>query len=150
MTNSKNLGVCIDILLLFLFAPLWARGQAATETKKVDFCRVVASPTDYDRQTLSVEVILWPSEHSLSLYGAACVPKEGYNVTTQAALPEKWESSPNGKKLSEILKRHRSAKVEVVGIFESNGGPYGPDVARFRFSISQIKSASENKARKGG
>src|SRR5689334_3037507 len=102
---------------------MWPEVRAQTEPKKINFCDVVASGARYDRQTLSVEVILWPSGHSLSAYGAACVPKEGYNITTQAMLPETWDSQPNGKKLRRILRHHRPAKVVVVGTFESDGGP---------------------------
>ena len=142
--NSRILKLNLGIIVLTLLAPTWATAQVRTEPTKVNFCDVVASPTQYNGQALSVVVILWPSYHSLSLYGAACVPKEGYDVTTQAILPDTWESQPNGKKLRGILERHRSAIVEVVGIFESGGGRYGPDRARFRFSISEINSVSKH------
>jgi len=135
----------LGVVILTVLGALWAKAQANTELKEVSFCDVVASPARYNGQALSVKGILWPSDHSLSLYGAECVPREGHNVTTQAILPTRWESLPNGKKLRGILKRKRPATVEVVGIFERGGEPYGPDAARFRFSISQIRSASEEK-----
>lgn len=133
----------IGILILILNAPAGARTQAQAEPTSMNFCDVVTSAVRYDGQTLSVEAILLPSEHSLSIYGSACVPHEGYNVTTQAILPSAWESQPSGKRLREILKHRRSARVVVVGIFESSGGPYGPDAARFRFSITKINVVSE-------
>jgi len=141
--STKTLKVEFGASVFVLLAPLWATGQTLAPPKKVDFCAVVASSHEYDGQAISAQVILSPSEHSLSVYGAACVPKEGYDVTTQAILPAVLESLPNGKKLGRILKRHRLAKVELVGIFESTGGRYGPDAARFRFSITEIKSVAD-------
>lgn len=143
MRRTKILNL-ITVVLTIL-APTWAKTQTQTEPEAVNFCDVVASAARYDGQTLSIEVVLWPSEHSLSIYGAACVPREGYNVTTQAILPSAWESHPNGRKLRGILKNHRAAKVRIVGVFEGGGGPYGPDAARFRFSIREINSVSKNK-----
>ena len=130
----------IPIIAVILLSGISVRAQAPTEPKKVDFCDVVASPSHYYGRTLSVEVILWPREHLLSLFGAACVPREGSNVTTEAVLPAKWESRPNGRKLRKILKRGRPAKVTVIGIFERNGQWDG---TRFRFTISKIKAVSK-------
>jgi hypothetical protein len=136
-------------ILVILLARL-AEAQPQREPRKVDFCDVVASPTNYYGQLLSVEVIVWPSEHVLTLFGAECVPKEGYDVTTQAILPANWESLASGKKLKEILKSQRPAKVRVIGIFERREERYGLDATRFRFSISQIDSVSKYAAKMGG
>jgi hypothetical protein len=134
---NRNQRVGLHIVVLTVFAALRSEAQTSAETPVVNVCDVVASPADYNRKLLSVTVILSPSDHSLSLYGTECVPKEDYNVTTQAILPAVWDSLPNGKKLRTILKHRHKARVELVGTFESDRGPYGPDVARFRFSISQ-------------
>lgn len=147
--NSKILRPNLAMVAVILLSAMSARAQAPTEPKKVNFCDVVTSPAHYNGQTLSVDVILWPGEHSLSMFGAACAPKEGYD-TAETILPTGWESLPNGKKLRGILKHGRPAKVTVVGIFESSGGRYGPDAARFRFSISQINSVSKYSARANG
>lgn len=149
MTSRRVLNARISTIFSILLAAIFASGGSPKETKKVNFCDVVASPTEYYGQVLSVEVILWPGEHVLTLFGVSCVPKEGYDVTTQAILPANVESLPNGKKLGRILKRQRPAKVEVVGIFESREQRYGLDATRFRFSISQINSVSEYAARAG-
>ena len=126
---------------------LFVAGMVATAQTsfpaRVNFCDVVASPAEYNQKTLLVEVILSPGDHSLSLFGSGCVPKVGFNVTTQAVLPASLDSLPHGKKLKSILNRGREARVEVVGVFESDRGPYGPDIARFRFTISQVNAVSE-------
>ena len=140
--RSKAVSAYARLIVLILLAPTCVGAQERAESTKVSFCDVVASPTQYDGQTLSVDAILWPTYHSLSLFGEGCVPKGGSNVTTQAILPDKWEARPNGRKLRGMLKHGRPARVELVGTFESRNGPYGPDGARFRFSIAQIESVS--------
>jgi hypothetical protein len=139
MTYRK--AICLGALLAVLVGVCVA-AKSYEEQSKMDFCAVVASPAGYDGKTFSADVILWPSEHSVSLFGSACRPREGDDVTTQAVLPPAWESLPYGKKLRSFLKRHRSAKVELVGTFSSDGERYGPDAARFRFSIVRLISVS--------
>ena len=142
MTSTAYKFCHLSIGVLAILLARCAAGKTGAEPQNVNYCDVVASPASYDGKVLSIEVILSPSEHSLTLYGAACVPKEGYNVTTQAILPDSWESLPNGKKLKAILKRGRDAKVKLIGTFENSGKEYGPDAARFRFSVSQVKAVS--------
>ena len=85
-----------------------------------------------------MEGILSPGEHSLVFYNASCTPKEGSDNRILAVLPPDYDSSPNGKKLSKILRSRRDSRVSLSGRFESSGRPYGPDVAPFRFSVSEI------------
>jgi hypothetical protein len=139
MARTKTLKTYMAIALLIL---LGAKAQAQTGPKEVGFCDVASSPTAYDGKVLSIEVILQPSFHSLSLYNAACEPKEGFDVTTQAILPNGWESLPTGKKLRGIIKHGRPAKVRIEGTFLSSV-TRGQDGQRFRFSISKINSVSE-------
>ena len=140
MTRTRVLTVCVGI---FAVALLSGNAKAQTEQKDVNFCHVLSSPTDYDGKVISIDVNLQPSFHSLSLYDAACPPREDFDVTTQAILPDGWESLPNGKKLRGIIKHGRPAKVRLVGTFRSSVGR-GQDGQRFRFSISQIISVSKD------
>jgi hypothetical protein len=130
----------LSILVLAVLLPTAAAGQTATQPLNVNYCDVVASPADYNQKILSIEVVLSPSFHSLFLYGVGCVPREDYDVTTEAVLPTSWESLPNGKRLRAFLKHGRNAKVTVVGTFEGGEKRYGLDGQRFRFSISHISS----------
>jgi len=91
-----------------------------------------------------MEGILSPGEHSLVFYNASCTPKEGSDNRILAVLPPDYDSRPNGKKLSKILRSRRDARVTLSGRFESSGGPYGPDVAPFRFSVSEIMSVEKS------
>lgn len=133
----RKAGIAIFVLL----ATTCTKGQAQTGQERVNFCDVVASPSDFDRKLLSVEVTVQPSFHSLSLYSSACAPKERFDVTTQAILPDGWESLPNGKKLRRSIGHHRPAKVQLVGTFRSSV-ERGQDGQRFTFSISKIVSVS--------
>jgi len=128
---------------LVLLAAICAKGQTSVEPKKAIFCDVISSPADYDGKTLSIEATLQPSFHSVSLYDPACEPKEGFDVATEAILPDGWESLPIGKKLREIIRHARPAKVRLVGTFKSSV-TRGQDGQRFRFSISQIISVSKD------
>ena len=107
----------VGIAILVLLATLSAEGQSQTEPERLKFCDVVASPLDYDGKLLSVEVTVQPGLHSLSLYSSECASNEDFDVTTQAILPDGWESLPNGKKLSRIISHGRPAEVQLVGTF---------------------------------
>ena len=115
--------------------------QLSTPTEQV--CRVVESPSRFAHRTITVEGILSPSDHSLGLFGVACIPTEDHNVSIEAVLPASWANTKRGRKLLSILKRGHNAHVRLVGIFEDTGGPFGPDVARFRFTISQVLSVEK-------
>ena len=65
------------IAILVLLATSSTKGQAQADAERVNFCDVVASPSDYDRKLLSVEVSVQPSFHSLSLYSSVCA-KRGF------------------------------------------------------------------------
>ena len=142
MMRTKVVRVCMKIAALAL-AAICAKGQTSVEPKKASFCDVISSPANYDGKTLSIEATLQPSFHSLSLYDAACEPKEGFDVATEAILPDGWESLPIGKKLRGIIKHGRPARVCLVGTFKSSV-TRGQDGQRFRFSISQIVSVSKD------
>lgn len=141
MSRNEKLRSKVGAIILTLVLPICSTGQTSLEPKKVNFCDVVALPEEYDEKLLSTEVILQSGFHSLFLYSASCAPKDGFDVTTQAILPDGWESLPIGKKLSKIMKHGRPAKVQVVGIFRSTI-KRGLEGQRFRFMISLINSAS--------
>jgi len=119
--------------------------SARTQQQPVtaNLCEVVASPDGYNGKVLSVEGILLPGEHSVLLYSPSCKPKEGFDVGIQVVFPPEWASSPNGKQLHKLFNRRTNASVKLVGTFESGAGRYGPDVARFRFTISEISSVKK-------
>jgi hypothetical protein len=132
----------IALITLVVAVTVHAFGESIPEPQSVNYCEVVTLPKDYDDKVLSVDVVLVPGEHTLSLFGADCLHL-GYDRVTEAQLPNNWTALPNGSALSRILRRHLSAKVKLIGTFDSSRGPYGPDGARFRFSISRIISVSK-------
>ena len=126
------------LLALILTAPHLASPQQSPMA--IDICKLVASPSEYNGKMLSVEGILFPSDHSVLLYSPSCKPKENFDVGIQVVFPPDWVSSPNGKQLQRLLTHRTNASVELIGMFESGAGRYGPDAARFRFTISEISS----------
>jgi hypothetical protein len=140
---AMNCGFAV-VRTLLLIASLQFAVSAQTERPPlVGLCQVVTSPAKYDKQVLTMEGILSPGEHSLVFYNTSCTPKEGSDSRVLVVLPTD-DSSPNGKKLSKILRSRRDARVTLSGRFESSGGPYGPDVAPFRFSVSEILSVEKS------
>jgi hypothetical protein len=130
---------------LLLLASLQFAASAQTDRSAVvDFCQVVTSPAKYDKQVVSIEGILSPGEHSTVFYNASCIPKEGFDTRIFPMLPPDWSSSPKGKKLAKIFRNGKDARVTLSGRFEGSGGPYGPDVAPFRFSVSEIMSVEKS------
>ena len=129
------------LLLALLVAGTGHAGEPIPQPQDVNYCEVVTLPKDYGK-VLSVDVVLVPGEHTPSLFGADCL-RLGYDRVTDAQLPNNWTTLPNGKALNEILRQHLSARVKLIGTFDSSNGPYGPDGARFQFSISRILSVSK-------
>ena len=135
----------VAVRALLLIASLQFAVSAQTDRPAVvDFCQVVTSPANYDKQVLSMEGILSPGEHSLLFYDVSCFPKEGFDTRILPVLSPDYASTPNGKKLSKIFRTRRDARVTLSGRFEGSGGPYGPDVAPFRFAVSEIISVEKS------
>jgi hypothetical protein len=120
-----------------------ASAQTPQQSVTANLCEVVASPDGYNGKVLSVEGVLLPGEHSVLLYSPSCKPKEGFDVGIQAVFSPEWVSSPNGKQLHKLFNHRTNANVKLTGTFESGAGRYGPDVARFRFTISEIASVKK-------
>jgi hypothetical protein len=139
-----NRNSIVRSVMLALILPAAASAQTRTESVAANLCEVVASPNGYNGKVLSVEGILLPGEHSVLLYSPSCKPKESFDVGIQAVFPPEWASSPNGKQLHKLFNHRKSASVKLIGTFESGAADrYGPDVARFRFTISEISSVKK-------
>jgi hypothetical protein len=137
--RSSITGVAVLAIILQTVASVHAQQQP----KGINLCDVVASPDEYNGKMLAVEGILSSGEHSVVLYSPSCQPKEGFDVGIQALFPAEWASSPNGKELHKLFNHRKSANVKLIGTFESGAGRYGPDVARFRFTITEISSVKK-------
>lgn len=131
------------------------RGRWRTEGRRepVDQSRSTSGsrPPDYDpaRCVSSCHEAARKEDMSLRLdslfpSSPACNGKESADLTSQAVLPPSWETLPNGKALRRFLQRRRSASVRRTGTFEADLQRYGPDGARFRFTISGISSVVPN------
>ena len=133
----------VAIVLIVLVLRSSAPGQASAGPPEVNFCDMVRSPALYNGRLVVTSATLFPGYHSLSLHRNECESTSKSDVRTQAVLPPDLKSLPDGKKLKSILNHGRSADVEVTGLFESQAGRYGPDVAPFRFTITRLNSVAE-------
>jgi hypothetical protein len=138
------------VLVLVLVAVACFASNTERHATKVQFCEMVSVPQKYDKQVVSTEALMAPGEHSVIFYDPACKPTEQNNVGTQISFPQSWNSTKLGKKLSNLFRRGRTARVRAAGIFYSSGGPFGPDVAPFRFVPQQILAVEEVRAGGGG
>jgi hypothetical protein len=129
--------------LLLIASFQFAVSAQTDRSAVVDFCQVVTSPAKYDKQVVSMEGILSPGEHSAVFYNASCAPREGFDTRIFPVLPPDWSSSPKGKKLAKIFRTRKDARVTLSGSFDGSGGPYGPDVAPFRLSVSEFISVEK-------
>lgn len=141
MSNHRS--SVVRAVMLGIILQIAASAQTPQQPVTANLCEVVASPDGYNGKMLSVEGVLLPGEHSVLLYSPSCKPKEGFDVGIQAVFPPEWVSSPNGKQLHKLFNHRTNANVKLIGTFESGAGRYGPDVARFRFTISEISSVKK-------
>ena|ERR1039458_8267920 len=129
----------IMIALVFVFVPSIAvTANTDRQASVVSFCEMVSDPEKYDKKVVSTVALMFPGEHSVIFYDPRCTPTQENNVSTQISFPQSWDSTKLGKKLSNLLRHGRTARVRAGGIFYGSGGPYGPDVARFRFVPQEI------------
>ena len=130
------------VAILALTVPHALSGQKP-RTAEVLFCDMVLHPEKYDRKVVSTEALALPGYYSLAFFDPTCRPTEKNNQSTQMVLPDAFTSTSLGKKLSKALRSKHPAKVGVSGVFYGSGGPYGPDVAKFRFVVERIDSVAE-------
>ena len=138
-----NRNSIVRSVMLALILQSAASAQTHPEPVAANLCEVVRSPDGYSGKVLSVEGVLLPGEHSTLLYSPSCKPKESFDVGIQVVFPPDWVSSPNGKQIHKLFNHRTNASVKLIGTFESGAGRYGPDVARFRFTISEISSVKK-------
>ena len=141
--NSRSSAIGATMLAVLSLAS--ASAQTREQPLTANLCEVVASPDVYNKRALTVEGILSPGEHSLALYSSSCQPRAGFNVTVQAVLPSEWESLRNGKRLRKFLRARKQAHVKLSGTFQAGSDPYGPDVAQFRFMVSELFSVEKQR-----
>ncbi len=138
MTYNRTPTVRAVMLAIMLTAT--APAQTNPEPVATKLCEVFSSPAQYNHKVVTIEGVLAPSIHSLFLSSPACNAKDDPDFTTQAVLPESWETLPHGKELRKFLYRGKAATVKLTGAFEADPQRFGPDGAKFRFVISGISS----------
>jgi hypothetical protein len=105
---------------------------------------VVESPAAYSGKEILTKGVLVASEDSLAFYSPACLPSSTNSIgTTQGVISDSVKPAGLAKKLRRLFKKHAAVKVEAEGDFSSSGGPFGSDIASFRFVIRQLRSVEK-------
>jgi hypothetical protein len=130
-------------LVLALVSCFAVAADAEDRISKVPFCEMASAPQKYDKMVVSTEALMSPGEHSVVFYDPRCMPTQENNVSTQISFPKDWDSNKMGKKLSKLFRHDHTARVRAEGTFYGSGGPYGPDVARFRFIPERLTGVQE-------
>ena len=131
------------LLLWCCLCFLAARSVADEPALSVPFCDLIAAPQRYDTKAVRTDALIRPSEHEVHLYSETCKSTLGDDRSASIELPAGWSSTKLGKKLSGILRHHRTAKVGLEAVFKSSGGPFGQEKTQFRFVLRRLISVEE-------
>jgi hypothetical protein len=128
------------VLCIGVSAPLGGLGD---QPKSVSFCDLLSYPWKYDRGIVATEALIQSSEHEVHVFGSECRSTATEDRSASIQLPNGWNSTKLGKRLSKILRHDRTARVAFEAAFYGNGGPYGPEGTRFRFVMERLISVEE-------
>ena len=78
-----------------------------------------------------------------AFYHHACKPTETNKISTQGVLDSAISPKRLADKLRKLFRKQVPAEVEAEGVFHSEGGPFGADVARFRIVIQHLTSVQK-------
>ena len=127
-------------LLMLCVAFLSTMGAADDRLSRVPFCDLTAAWQRYDGKEVATEALIRSSEHEVHVYHLNCKSTTMDDRSASLELPEGWNSARLGRKLSNLLRHDRVARVTFQAVFHASGGPYGPEGTRFRFSLVHLVS----------
>ena len=110
---------------------------------RVPFCDLLAAPQEYDKREVATEALIQSSDHEVHVYSPNCRSTGTGDRSASIELPSGWQSTKLGKRLSNILRHDRAAKVAFEAVFQNSGGPYGPEGTRFHFVLRRLVSVDE-------
>jgi len=109
----------------------------------ISFCDLLSAPQKYDKNVVATEAVIHSTYHEVHLYDFRCKSTQVDNRSASIELPDGWDSTKLGKKLSRVLRHDRSADIVFDGVFYGTGGPYGPEQTKFRFVLKRLVSVEE-------
>ena len=140
MKNHQTVSLLLLLCYLGLFGPRSVADEAALN---VPFCELVAAPQQFDTKAVMTKALVRSSEHEVHVYSESCSSTLGNDRSASIELPARWNSTKLGKKLSGILRHHRTASVGFEAVFKSSAGPFGQETTRFRFVLRRLISVEE-------
>ena len=138
-------GFLLRLAALAVFCVGVSRSQTVPDTRpqSVSYCDLLSDPQKYDKRIVATEAQVQSSEHEVHVYDSRCRSTATDNRSAMIELPEGWNSTKLGKRLSRILRHRRIARVEFEADFYDRGGPFGPEATRFRFVLQRLASVHE-------
>jgi hypothetical protein len=134
----------MTIATLVVFCLLPATGYAAEDSQvSIPYCDLLISPDSYDGKTIVTEAMVGSSFHSIAVYDTKCMSTAEKNRSASLELPEGWNSTRLGSRLSKLLRHKRDAVVKFEATFHSRGGAFGPEGTRFGFTLRRLFSVRE-------
>jgi len=120
-----------------------SRGELGDQPATVSYCDLLAVPQKHDKQIVATEALIQSSDHEVHVYDSKCRSTATDDRSASIELPNGWNSTKLGKRLSKILRHDRTARVVFEAVFYGGGGPYGPEGTRFRFVLQRLVSVEE-------
>jgi hypothetical protein len=141
MKNHQMWMIIVLLLLRICVSPCW--GAPSEQAPSVSYCDLLSAPQNYDKRIIATEALVASSEHEVHVFDSACRSTVTDDRSASIELPNGWNSTKPGKKLSKILRHDRTAKAAFEATFYASGGPYGPEGTRFRLVMQRLISVEE-------
>lgn len=133
----------IMILLVLCIGGSASQSAPGDQPSNVSYCDLLSDPQKYDKKIVATEALIQSSEHEVHVFDAACRSTATDDRSASIQLPNGWNSTKLGKRLSKILRHDHAARVAFSAAFYGSGGPYGPEGTRFRFVMQRLISVEE-------
>lgn|GEM_PF-5232186 len=129
-------------LVVFCFSISAAR-RMPDNRPSVSYCDLLSLPHQYDKKIIATEALVQSSYHEVHVYDSKCRSTVADDRSASIELPNGWNSTKLGKRLSKILRHDRMARVAFEAVFYGSGGPFGPESTRFHFVLQRLISVEE-------
>src|SRR5690349_112890 len=141
-TLVRNKKECVVVILALLFSTAVSNGVEVghEEPSRVTFCDVTSAAQKYDNTAVVLQALIQSSGHEVHVRSPKCPSTTTDDRSSSIELPNGWNSTKLGKKLSSALQRDRAADVTFEALFQSSRAPYGPEGTRFHFVLRRLIS----------
>lgn len=116
--------------------------QLEERPEKVSFCELASNPSKYEGHVVITEGVVGNSFHSIDFFDPLCTNRRtqsGLSFSAQATFaPTYRQGGPLHRRFQRALDKDGSARLVVVGRFESARGVYGPGGHPFKLDLQSL------------